>query len=124
MHVHAAMPPDALQLDPKPSPFPGVQYFEIYGARATNLSNFPRNSHEFLGNATISPTDTFSVTAHFRLDSQSNDQLNSFGNWKDQRMAPSVDLWYAPSEKVDFLANYAYGRRKTESVFGIAIYDG
>ena len=123
-HVHAALPTDALQLDPTPNPFIGVQYFEIYGNRGTNLSNFPRDRHQFLGNATISPSDNFSVTAHFRLDSQSNDELNSFGNWKDQRMAPSIDLWFAPDEKVDFLASYSYGRRKTESVFGIAVYDG
>jgi len=122
-HIGAAIAP-VLDTTATGSPFSGLQYFEIYDAREVNLSNFPGNHHEFLGNATFSPTDTFSITAHFRYDYQNNDDLNTYGNWKDSRMAPSVDIWFAPSEKVDFLANYAYGRRKTESVFGIAVYDG
>jgi hypothetical protein len=122
-HIHAALPP-ALQPFPVPNPFVGVQYFEIYRSRQANLTNFPKNRHEFVGNATLSPSDNLSITAHFRYDWQNHDQLNDYGNWKDVRMAPSVDLWFAPNEKVDFLVNYAFGRRKTESVFGIAVYDG
>jgi hypothetical protein len=39
-------------------------------------------------------------------------------------MAPSVQLWLAPSEKVDLLASYTFTGRRTDSLFTIAVYDG
>jgi hypothetical protein len=126
-HLNAALPP-ALQLEPSPgdpaSPLLGTQYYEIYGAREANLSNFPKNSHKFAGSATWSPSSQFAVTGHLRAESQKNDELNDLSEWSDSQLAPSAQVWFAPEEKVDFVLNYSYHRRKTESLFGIAVYDG
>lgn len=126
-HLHAALPP-ALQLDPSPgsppSPLKGTQYFEIYRAREANLSNFPKDSHQFVGSATWSPSGQFALTGHLRAESQQNDELNNISDWSDSQLSPSAQLWFAPEERVDFVVNYSYQRRKTESLFGIAVYDG
>jgi hypothetical protein len=127
-HVHAALPP-ALQPYPSPpagspSPFPGTQYFEIYRAREIDLTNYPTDSHEFTGSLNWRPRDRFALNAHLRAKKHSNDALNSVGGWNEKAFTPSVDLWFAPSEKVDILASYSLHQRKTESVFGIAVYDG
>jgi hypothetical protein len=128
-HVKAALPP-ALQLSPSPpgppspSPLKGTQYFTIYGARQADLSNYPRNAQEFTGSVTWSPADNFALNGHFRWKDHKNDELNSFSDWQNTAVSPSVDLWFAPDEKVDILASYSYNKRKTDSLFGIAVYDG
>jgi hypothetical protein len=126
-HLHAALPP-ALQLDPSPgdppSPLKGTQYYEVYRARQVNLSSFPKNSHEFAGSATWAPNAQFALTGHLRAESHKNDELNDLSDWSDSQLSPSVQVWFAPEERVDFVVNYSYQRRKTESLFGIAVYDG
>lgn len=127
VHVKAALPP-ALQLgispgDP-PSPLKGTQYYEIYRARQVNLSNFPKNSHQVVGSATWSPNALFALTGHLRAEFHKNDELNNLSDWTDSQLSPSAQLWFAPEERVDFVINYSYHRRKTESLFGIAVYDG
>ncbi len=126
-HLHAALPP-ALQPFPSPgsppSPFGGTQYFEVYGARVADLSNFPHQTHQFTGSATWSPTDRLALSGHFRLRDSVNDELNDFGDWQDTEISPSFDLWFAPLEKLGLAASYSYHRRRSETLFGIAVYDG
>ena len=126
-HLKAALPP-ALQPEPspgsRPSPLLGTQYFEIYRARQADLSNFPKNSHEFVGSATWSPGSKFALSGHLRAESHKNDELNNISDWSDSELAPSAQAWFAPDERVDFVVNYSYYKRETESLFGIAVYDG
>jgi hypothetical protein len=59
-----------------------------------------------------------------RAESHKNDELNNLSDWSDSQLSPSAQIWFAPEERVDMVVNYSYQRRKTESLFGIAVYDG
>jgi hypothetical protein len=122
-HIHAALPP-GLQMEPTPNPFVGVQYYEIYGAREANLTNFPTKEHNLFASVTWTPSDRVGLTAQFRGVEGSNGSANDISDWNNSVMAPSVQLWLAPSEKVDLLASYTFTGRRTDSLFTIAVYDG
>lgn len=122
-HVHAALPP-GLQMEPVPNPFVGVQYYEVYRAREANLTNFPTKEHNLFASVTWTPSDRIGLTAQFRGVEGSNGKANDLSDFNDSVMAPSVQLWLAPSEKVDLLASYTFTGRRTDSLFTIAVYDG
>ncbi|MBM3790832.1 MAG: TonB-dependent receptor [Acidobacteria bacterium] len=124
--MHAALSP-VLQPFPSPgnppSPLFGTQYFVMYDARQANLSNYPTDTHQAFGTATWSPTDRFAVTAHLRGYKKNNDKLN-FAPWDESIISPSAELWFAPTERIDLMANYAHTRRNTETLFVMPVFDG
>ncbi len=122
-HIHAALPP-ALQMEPTASPLIGTQYYEIYEAREVNLTNFPTKEHKLFASVTWTPSDRVGLTAQFRGKEGSNGKANDISDWSNSVLAPSVQLWLAPSEKIDLLASYTFTGRRTDSLFTIAVYDG
>jgi len=125
-HRNAALSP-VIQPYPSPgnppSPLPGTQYFVMYEARQAHLTNYPTSSHQVSLNATWSPSDRFALTAHLRSRNDDNDKLN-YGAWNDSSLAPSAEIWFAPSERIDISANYSYSRRNTETLLVMPVFDG
>jgi len=122
-HIHAAVSP-ALQLEPTPNPFIGTQYYTVYDSRYVNLTNFPTKEHNLFASVTWTPSDRVGLTAQFRGVEGSNGKANDISDSSNSTLAPSVQLWLAPSEKVDLLASYTFTGRRTDSLFTIGVYDG
>jgi hypothetical protein len=124
LHHKAALPP-ALQLEPTPgaSPFVGLQYYKIYAAREADLTSFPTLSHLVEPTLTWMPSPRFSATVHYRYQNLKNDDLNR-SDWKRSVHMPGVELWFSPLERLDFTAAYTFHNERSETLFGIPVYDG
>ena len=95
--------PAALQLVPTPGGLPfgpqSLQYFEMYNSRMANLSGLPTDTIFLEGTATWSPSQMFTVSAHYRYRDQQNDELN-YSTWGHDLHMPGVEVYVAPSATV------------------------
>lgn len=124
LHKHAANPP-GLQLEPTPgaSPFAGTQYFKIYAAREANLTTYPTQAHSVEPAVTWMPSPKVSASFHYRYRNLENDDLNQ-SDWNRSVHMPGAELWFAPLERLDFTVAYTFHNERSNSLFGIAVYDG
>ncbi len=125
VHTHAALTP-ALQPEPSPgdSPLTGLQYFTIYDQRQVNLTNFFKHAHELTAATTWAPNERMAITVDLRVKDYSNDEVNNLYTWSDTTVAPSAEIWVAPTERFDFMASYTLHHRITDALYTIAVYDG
>ena len=106
MYEHAATPA-ILQpyMSPGNVPFTGLQYFEMYNSRSSNLTSFPTSSTKIENTFTWTPNARASITGHYRWRGASNDELQ-LGDWNRTVHAPGVDVWFAPGERWTLAAGY------------------
>ncbi len=124
LHRHAALPPVMQPFEsPGNAPFGGVQYFEIYAARQADLTRFPKTSHFIEPSLTWMPNMKFSATLHYRYRQLENDDLN-MSEWSRSVHMPGAELYFAPLERLSFTAAYMFHNERSETLFGIPVYDG
>jgi hypothetical protein len=124
LHRHAALPP-AMQPFQSPGnvPFTGVQYFEIYDARQADLTQFPKTTHFVEPTLTWMPNQKFSASFHYRYRKLENNDLN-MSQWSRSVHMPGAELYFAPLEKLSFTTAYMFHNERSDTVFGIPVYDG
>ena len=124
LHHKAALPP-MLQPEPSPglTPFNGTQYFAVYAAREADLTSFPTLSQMVEPTLTWMPSPKFSANVHYRYKNLKNDDLNR-SDWKRTVHMPGAELWFAPLERLDFTASYNFHNERSDTLFGIPVYDG
>ena len=117
--------PTHYQLTPTPGgvPFPGQQYFEMYESRSVDLTGLPTRNFITDEGLTWSPSDSVSVSAHYRMRSASNKSLN-YSQWEQTLHMPGAEIWYAPAGRVTFTAGYGYQRERTETLFTTLAFVG
>ncbi len=122
LHEHAAMAP---LIDPVPtgSAFTGLQYYKIYAAREAGLTQFPTWSHFVEPSVTWMPTPRVSATFHYRFRTQKNDDLN-MSSWSRTTHMPGAELWFSPLDKLDFTVSYTFENERSDTLYGIPVYDG
>jgi opacity protein-like surface antigen len=106
-----------------PSPLLGTQYYTLYRAREANLTNQPSRSHWVEESFTWSPSAKFSLSSHFRVKKQSNDQLNR-SDWNHTSLTPGADVWVAVHPRFSFSAGYSYFRDRGDTWFVLPVFDG
>lgn len=104
-------------------PFTGLQYFEMYDSRMSNLTAFPTSSTRVENTFTWTPNAKASISGHYRFRTAENDELQ-LGNWSRTVHAPGVDIWIAPGENWTLAAGYAYQGEKVETVFSTLAFVG
>jgi hypothetical protein len=124
MYEHAATPA-ILQpsMSPGNVPFTGLQYFQMYDSRSSNLTAFPTSSTKLENTFTWTPNARASVSGHYRFRSAQNDELQ-LGDWSRAVHAPGIDLWFAPGERWTLAAGYSYQRERLETVFSTLAFVG
>jgi hypothetical protein len=124
LHKHAALPPVMQPYQsPGNAPFGGTQYFEIYAARQADLTRFPKSSHFFEPSVTWMPNPKISASFHYRYRNLDNSELN-MSKWSRNVHMPGAELWFSPLEKLDFTVAYTFRNEKSDTMFGIPVYDG
>lgn len=106
-----------------PSPLLGTQYFTLYRAREADLSAFPARVHSGEHSVTWTPTDRFSMNAHLRWKSQTNEDLNR-SSWGNSTVGPGAEAWFTPHPKVSLMVGYYYHRETGDTWFVVPVFDG
>ena len=119
--------PAALQLVPTPGGLPfgpqSLQYFEMYNSRMANLSGLPTDTIFLEGTATWSPSQMFTVSAHYRYRDQKNDELN-YSTWGHDLHMPGVEVYVAPSPRFTMAAGWGYQKDTLDTVFSTLNFGG
>jgi hypothetical protein len=125
-NINAAKPA-ALQLVPTPGGLPfgpqSLQYFEMYNSRMANLSGLPTDTIFLEGTATWSPSQMFTVSAHYRYRDQKNDELN-YSTWGHDLHMPGVEVYVAPSPRFTMAAGWGYQKDTLDTVFSTLNFGG
>ncbi len=101
-------------------PFNGTQYWELQEMRNKTLTNLPTRRDEIRFDTTIPILDRLSITGFYRFMKEENDSVG----WKNWTHMPSISLWYAPFDKLNFSMSYLYRHGKTTNPLCVPIYDG
>lgn len=124
--VHAATPA-ILQPFPSPgtpaSPLLGLQYYEFYRSRSSDLTSFPSRDLRLDQTVSWTPNERVSVSANYRLRDSKNDELN-YSDWTRSAHSPGVDLWVAGGERWTVSAGYQYQRERLETLFSTLAFVG
>ena len=105
----------------KRSDVKGVTYGKLHEWRTTTVTNLPTRRDEIRFDTTVPILDRLSVTGFYRFTKEENDLAEGWKNWTHM---PSVSIWYAPLEKLNFTISYLYRHGKTSSLLCVPIYDG
>ena len=105
------------------SPFTGLQYWERQEDRIATLSNQPTAINEIKTDLHWSIKSNLSLSADFSWIDKKNDETD-FSDWEQESYRPSVNLWYAPMERLSFNVSYMYDKTKTDSVIHMPVFDG
>ena len=100
--------------------FGGTQYWELQGMRNVTLTNLPTRTDEVRFDTTVPILDRLSITGFYRFIKEENDLVG----WKNWTHMPSVSLWYAPFDKLNFTVSYLYRHGKTSTLLCEPIYNG
>ena len=101
--------------------FGGTQYWELQGMRNVTLTNLPTRTDEVRFDTTVPILDRLSITGFYRFIKEENDLAEGWKNWIHM---PSVSLWYAPFDKLNFTVSYLYRHGKTSSLLCVPLYNG
>ncbi len=101
--------------------FTGTQYWELQEMRNVTLTNLPTRKDEIRFDTTVPILDRLSLTGFYRFIKEENDLAEGWKNWTHM---PSVSIWYAPLDKLNFTASYLYRHGKTSSLLCVPVYDG
>ncbi|MCL4848265.1 MAG: MtrB/PioB family outer membrane beta-barrel protein [Acidobacteria bacterium] len=125
-YVHAATPA-VLQPFPSPgsppSPLLGLQYYEFYRTRSTDLTSFPSRDLRFDQTVSWTPDERVAISASYRYRDSKNDELN-YSDWTRSAHSPGVDLWFAGGERWTLSAGYQYQRERLETLFSTLAFVG
>ena len=125
-NINAAKPA-ALQLVPTPGGLPfgplSLQYFEMYDSRMANLSSIPTDTVFVEGTAAWSPSQTFTVSGHYRYRDQKNDELN-YSTWGHDLHMPGVEVYVAPTPRFTMAAGWGYQKDTLDTVFSTLNFGG
>ncbi len=95
----------------------------IYSQRVGTRSNQPETTHEFLLRANWMPLNALSSTIYARYKMAENDDVDG-SSWEQDLYTVGLNLVFAPTDEISFMAGYDYFNDKYESMYCIAIYDG
>jgi|GEM_PF-1175216 len=105
------------------SPFPGVQYYEIYEARQANLSNQPTDIHNIDLAGSWKPRNDVGIHFSYNYRDSKNDDLN-YSDWSQSIHHFNANLWYVPEEHVSLTAGFNYSQYKSETLFTQPVWNG
>ena len=108
---------------PGNTPFSGLQYYQMYGARQADLTSFPTRKGSFDQTVTWTPAPAVSITGHYRWHGASNDELN-FSSWERTAHNPGAEIWIAPGGRWSVMAGYTHQRERLESLLTILAFSG
>jgi len=97
-----------------------VPYGQLQDWRDTTVTNQPTRRDEIRFDTTVPILDRLSITGFYRFIKEENDLVG----WKNWTHMPSVSLWYAPFDKLNFTASYLYRHGKTSSLLCVPLYNG
>ena len=101
----------------------GLTYgISLYDKRTADLTNQPDTVIDANIATTWTPSERYSVSAMYRVNSQQNDLKVS--NWKQDTHSPGISIWYAPSQRVSMTLSYNYLYQNSETAFCQGWYDG
>ena len=98
-----------------------VLYGQLQDWRDTTVTNQPTRRDDIRFDITLPIMDNLSLTAFYRWKKEENDLANGWKNWTHM---PSVSLWYAPFDKLNFTVSYLYRHGKTSTLLCEPIYNG
>lgn len=121
-----AAKPAVLQTTPTPGLVPfgtALQYFEMYASRSVDLGAFPTDSLMVDGGLTWAPSQTFTVSAHYRYRDMKNDALNA-SKWSHAIHMPGVEVYVAPNDRFTLAAGWGFQKDTLDTVFGTLNFVG
>lgn len=121
-NMFAGVAPELQDWNPG-NPFAGLQFYDFHRAREAHLTSQPTDMQEVKGILTWSPSYRVSLSADARIRWEKNDELN-FGDWSNTTFNPGVNLWFAPTDKIDVTATYYFYGEKLDSLFAIPVLEG
>jgi hypothetical protein len=95
----------------------------MYNSRMANLSGLPTDTIFLEGTATWSPSQMFTVSAHYRYRDQKNDELN-YSTWGHDLHMPGVEVYVAPSPRFTMAAGWGYQKDTLDTVFSTLNFGG
>lgn len=120
-NLYAAISP-AVQLYAVADPFKGLQFYHYHRLRQAHLSNLPSEIVEGRGLFNWSPHHRFSISGSANLRDEKN-KLN-YSEWKRRSNLYNVNIWFAPTERLNFTVTYNFHNEIVGTLFAIPAAEG
>lgn len=120
-NLYAAISP-AVQLYSVADPFKGLQFYHYHRSRQAHLTSLPSETVKGRGVVNWSPTQRFSISGSLNLRNERNN-LN-FSEWMRKSSLYNLNLWLAPTEKLNFTLSYNFHDEALQTLFAIPVAEG